>query len=201
MSADEWRRGAQEGRVVDLGTALEPGDKSRFPGPPSTPTQGTLVEIMNAIRTLEARIDHLTERVDKHDKYITHLIQTTQRDTDEFVDPDMFGASARPKTNLPPYSKYHLISMKVLKYMTTKCSVLENMSPNITRVHKQTTPVTTRNIRPLTVPSSTRGNRATSPLAAPKLVGKVTTRTPMIPVIVSQKHNQGGSVGQLVPPI
>ena len=61
MSVDEWRRDAHEGRVVDLETSLEPGDKSRFPGPPSTPTQGTLVEIVNAIRTLEAKVEHLTE--------------------------------------------------------------------------------------------------------------------------------------------
>ena len=56
---------------------------------------------MNAIRTLETKVDHLTEKVEKHDKYITHLMQTTHRDTDEYVDPDMFGASARPKSNPP----------------------------------------------------------------------------------------------------
>ena len=50
---------------------------------------------------------------------------------------------------LPPDSKHHLISMKVLTYMTTKFSVLEGMSPNITGTHKQTIPVTTRNIRPI----------------------------------------------------
>ena len=182
MSPEEWRREAQEGRIDDLETALEPGEKSRFPGPPSTSTQVTLVEIMNAIRTLETKVD-------KHDKYITHLMQTTHKNADEYVDPDMFGASARPKSNPPPDSNHHLISMKVLTYMTTKCSILEGMFPNITRVHKQTIPVSTRNIRPLTVPSATRGNRATSPLTAPKLVGEVTTRAPMKPVVVSQIHN------------
>ena len=64
--------------------------------------------------------------------------------------------------------------MKVLAYITTKCSVLEGRSPNITRVHKQTIPVTIRNIRPLTVPSATG----------------VTTRAPMKPVVVSQIHNE-----------
>ena len=72
---------------------------SCFPGPPYTPTEVTLVEIMNALRALETKVDHLTERVDKHDKYITHQMQTTHRDTDEYIDPDMFGASARPKSN------------------------------------------------------------------------------------------------------
>ena len=61
MSVDEWRREARERRIVDLETALEPGDKSRFPGLPSTPTQGILVEIMTAIRALEAKVDHLTD--------------------------------------------------------------------------------------------------------------------------------------------
>ena len=94
-----------KGRIVDLETALEPGDKSRFPGPPSTPTQGTLIEIMNAICALEAKVDHLTERVDKHEKYIAHLMQTTHRDTDEYVDPDIFGASTRQKCNPAPRFK------------------------------------------------------------------------------------------------
>ena len=102
MSAEEWRREVQEGRIVDLETALEPGDKSRFPGPPSTPTEVTLVEVRYAIRALETRVDHLTERVDKH---ITHRMQTIHRDTDEYVDPDMFGASARQKSNLVPRIK------------------------------------------------------------------------------------------------
>ena len=53
---------------------------------------------MNAISTLETKVD-------KHDKYITHLMQTTHRDTDEYVDPDMFSASARPKSNPPPRFK------------------------------------------------------------------------------------------------
>ena len=48
MSAGKWRREAQEGRSVDLETALAPGGKSRFPGPPSTSTQVTLVEIMSS---------------------------------------------------------------------------------------------------------------------------------------------------------
>ena len=54
-------------RVVGLEMALEPEDKCRFPGPPSTPTQVTLVEIMNAIRTREAKIDHFTETLDEYD--------------------------------------------------------------------------------------------------------------------------------------
>ena len=124
--------------------------------------------------------------MDKQDKYLTHVMQIKQRDTDEYVDPRMFGTSARPKFNPPPDSKHHLISRKVLTYMTIKCSVLEDMSPSSTSVHKQMIPVTTRNIRPLTVPSATRDNRATSPLTAPKRVGEVTTRAPMKPVVVSQ---------------
>ena len=86
MSADEWRRDAQEGL----------GDETRFPGPPR-PTKGTLVEIVNAIRTLEAKVEQ--------DKYMTHLRQTTYRDIDKYVNPDMFGATARPKSNHVPIFK------------------------------------------------------------------------------------------------
>ena len=89
------------GRIVDLEAALEPGDKSRFPGPPSTPTEVSLVEIMNAIRSIETKVDHLTERMDT----IEDQLQTVHRDTDEYVDPDMFGASARPKSNPAPRIK------------------------------------------------------------------------------------------------
>ena len=60
---------------------------------------------MNAIRTLEAKVDHVSETVDKQDKYITHLRQTTHRDTDKYVDPDMFGASVRLKSNPTPRFK------------------------------------------------------------------------------------------------
>ena len=63
------------------------------------------VVIMNAIRTLDATINQLTATLDKHDKYTTQLKQTTYRDTDEYVDPDMFGANARPKYNPAPIFK------------------------------------------------------------------------------------------------
>ena len=53
-------------------------------------------------------------------KDITQIMQMLHKDTDEYVDPDMFGFSARPKSNPPPDSKHHLISRKVLTYMTTK---------------------------------------------------------------------------------
>ena len=49
--------------------------------------------------TLEAKIYYLTEKLYKLDKDITQLKQMTHRDTDEYVDPDMFGASAIPKYN------------------------------------------------------------------------------------------------------
>ena len=70
------------GRIIDLETALEPGDESHFHGLPSTPTQVTLVEIMNAIYTIETKVDHLTERMDK----VEDQLQTIHRDTDEYVE-------------------------------------------------------------------------------------------------------------------
>ena len=54
--------------------------------------QVTLDVILKEIRSIN-------ERLDKHDKDITQLMQTQHRDTDEYVDPDMFGASARPISN------------------------------------------------------------------------------------------------------
>jgi len=122
-TGNEWRNEAQEGHVVDLDTALGPGDKSRFPGPPSTPTQAAHVELMHVMRILEGKTNGLTETLDnvklrlgKHDKEIIKLKQT-YRDTDENADSDMFGASARPTYNPSPYSKHHLVSMTVLKPM------------------------------------------------------------------------------------
>ena len=85
----------KEGRVVDLETALEPGDKSRFPGPSSTPKQHNSDLILKEIRSIN-------ERLDTHDKDITQIMQMLHRDTDEYVDPDMFGASVRPKSNPAP---------------------------------------------------------------------------------------------------
>ena len=104
-SAEEWRREAQDGRFVDLETALEPGDMSRFPDPSSTPKQVTLDTILTEIRSIRDDLVTINERLDKHDKDITQLMQTQHRDTDEYVDPDMFGASARPKSNPAPRIK------------------------------------------------------------------------------------------------
>ena len=57
-------------------SALEPGDRSRFPGPCSTQMQVTLDVILKEIRSIN-------ERLDKHDKDITQLMQAQHRDNDE----------------------------------------------------------------------------------------------------------------------
>ena len=78
---------------------------SRFPDPSSTPKQVTLDTILTEIRSIRDDLVTINERLDKHDKDITQLMQTQHRDTDEYVDPDMFGASARPKSNPAPRIK------------------------------------------------------------------------------------------------
>ena len=65
MSAEEWRREAQEGRIVDLETALEAGDMSRFPDPSSTPKQVTLDTILKEIRSIRNDLVTVNERLDK----------------------------------------------------------------------------------------------------------------------------------------
>ena len=98
ISAEEWRREAQEGRIVDLQTTLEPGDMSRFFDPSSTPKQVNLDTILKEIRSIRDDLVTVNERLDKIEKQ-----QRTQyRDTD---DTDMFGASAKPKSNPAPRIK------------------------------------------------------------------------------------------------
>ena len=101
MSADKWRREAQDGRFVDFETALEAGDMSRFPDPSSIPKQVTLDTILTEIRSIRDDLFTVNERLDK----IEEQQRTQYRDTDEYVDPDMFGASARPKYNPAPRIK------------------------------------------------------------------------------------------------
>ena len=87
------------GRIVDVETILEPDKTPRSPDPSSTSIQVTLDVILKQTCSI-------TERVYTHDEYTTtHLMQTTHRNTDEYVDPDMFGASARPKSNPAPRFK------------------------------------------------------------------------------------------------
>ena len=108
MSADDWRIVAQEGRIFDLKTVLEPDKTPRAHDPSSTPIQVTLDVILKEIRSIRDELVTFNERLDKHDKDITHLmlcVSFTHRDIDEYVDPDMFGASARPKSNPPPRFK------------------------------------------------------------------------------------------------
>ena len=105
MSADDWHIVAQEGRIFDFETVLEPDKTPRAHDPSSTPMQVTLDVILKEIRSIRDELVTFNARLDTYDKDITHLMQTTQRDTDEYVDPDMFGASARPKSNPPPRFK------------------------------------------------------------------------------------------------
>ena len=155
---------------------------SRFPGLPSTTTEVTLVEIMNAIRALETKVD-------KHDKYITHQMQTTHGDTDEYIDPDMFGASARPKYN-------PALRIKTSPNFEENTEVYDDQMFGFGRYvpqhyqGPQLDDTSDHTQYPPTNRAATRGNRATPPLTAPKLVGEVTTRAPMKPVVLLQIHNQ-----------
>ena len=66
-----------------------------------TPKQVTLDTILKEIRSIRDDLVTVNERLDKMEEQ-----QRTQyRDTDEYVDPDMFGASARPKSNHAPRIK------------------------------------------------------------------------------------------------
>ena len=78
---------------------------SRFHDPSSTPKQVTLDTILTEIRSIRDDLVTINERLNKHDKDITQLIQTQHRDTDEYVVPDMLGASAKPKSNPAPRIK------------------------------------------------------------------------------------------------
>ena len=83
MSADDWRVVAQE----DIEMILEPNETLISPDPPSTPIQVTLAAILKAIHSIRDELVTVNERLDKHDKDITQLMQTQHRDTDEYVDP------------------------------------------------------------------------------------------------------------------
>jgi len=101
MSADDWRIVAQEGRIFDLETVLEPDETPRSPDPSSTPTQVTLETILKEIRSIRDDLVTVNERMDK----VENQLQTRHRDTDDYIGPDMFGASARPKSNPAPRIK------------------------------------------------------------------------------------------------
>ena len=74
---------------------------SRFPDPSSPPQQVTLDTILTEIRSIRDDLVTVNERLDK----IEEQQRTQYRDTDEYVDPDMFGASTRRKSNPAPRIK------------------------------------------------------------------------------------------------
>ena len=75
-------------------------NRPRSPNPSSTPKQVTLDVILNEICSIRDELVTVNERLDK----VEDQLQSTQRDTDKYVDPDMLGASAKLKSN--PSSRF-----------------------------------------------------------------------------------------------
>ena len=130
----------------------------------------------------EAKIYHLTETLDKHDKDIT---QQKNNDTGDYVDPDMFGASAIAKYNPTPIFKR---SPNFDESGNTYDDVTFGFGKHIPQ-HAIPVMVITYSVPPLTVSIAIRGFNATFLIAALTLGGEVTTWAPTTLVVVTQIHN------------